>query len=170
MKTILKLVVAFAIFAMCNSVSAQDLKLAHINIDELIESMPENDSVMSAIRKKELELMNELELLQVEYNRNLEEYRQNYANWDDLVRLSREERLSTMLERVQGFQQSVRDRLQQEYIRLMQPVIEKANKAIDAVAKEKGLAYVLNTQALHYIAPGTLDLLPVVRQHLGIKD
>jgi outer membrane protein len=51
----------------------------------------------------------------------------------------------------------------------MQPVYEKANKAIEDVAKEQGVTYVLTSQAVLFKATGTLELLPAVKKHLGIN-
>ena len=78
----------------------------------------------------------------------------------------------TMQRRIQSFQEQAQESYQQEQAKLMQPVYEKASKAVETVAKEQGaqLVFDANPQILLYKAPGTLDLLPAAKQHLGIRD
>ena len=170
MKITLKLVFAVAAIALCSNISAQNLKLAHINLDELIASMPEYDSAMVKMQKFVQDLETELELLNVERNKKIEDYTKNQANWTDLVRSSREQEITGFNQRIQMFQEQAQESIQQEQGKLMQPVIEKANKAVEAVAKEQGITYVIgaNPQILIYKAVGTTDLLPAVKKHLGI--
>ena len=171
MKTIIKLVSVIAIVAFCNNVSAQNQKLAHISFNELIVSMSEYDSAMVKLQKHTQELELTMEEMQVEWNKKLEDFNKNQANWTDLVKQSKNDDLMTLRQRIETFQQNAQESTQQEYDKLMQPVIEKANKAIEAVAKEQGITYVIsdNSQILHFKAVGTIDLLPSVKKHLGIN-
>ena len=170
MKTTLKLVIVIAFVALCGNVSAQNIKLAHINFQELIVSLPEYDSAQVKADKvlKDLqELLNEME---VEFNRKNDEYQKNQESWTELVRQAKMEELTSMYQRLQTRQQQAGEQYQQESDKLMQPVIEKANKAIDTVAKEQNITYVIvdNPQILLFKAVGTLDLLPAVKKHLGV--
>ena len=171
MKITLKLVFAIAAVALCSTISAQNIKLAHINLDELIVSMPEFDSAQVKLQKFGQELQNELELLQVEVNRKQDEFSKNQANWTDLVKQSRNDELMSLYQRYQTFQQQAQESYELEQQKLMQPILEKANKAVENVAKEQGITYVFsaNNQILVFKAVGTLDLLPAVKNHLGIK-
>jgi outer membrane protein len=110
--------------------------------------------------------------MQVEYRKKIDEYSKNQENWTDLVKQAKLDEIQSMERRIQAFQESAQESLQQDYNKLLQPVIEKANKAVEAVAKEQGITYVItgDSQVLIYKAVGTLDLLPAVKKHLGIKD
>ena len=172
MKTIVKVVVAIVFVALCNNVSAQNLKLAHINKQELIVSMPEYEEATAQIQKIQEDLGKNLEEMQVEYRRKLDEFSKNQDNWTDLVKQSKIDEIQSIERRIQAFQEQAQESLQQDYNKLLQPVLEKADKAIDAVAKEQGVTYVINAnpEILLFKAVGTLDLLPLVKQHLGIKN
>jgi len=172
MKNIVKLVIAIVFVAMCNNVSAQTQKLAHISMQELITAMPEYEKAMAEFQKIQDSLGKNLEELQVEYRRKLDEYSKNQEGWTELVKQSKIDEIQSMERRIQAFQEGAQESLQQEYTKLLQPVLEKANKAVDAVAKEKGVEYVISAdnQILVFKAVGTLDLLPAVKQHLGIKN
>lgn len=168
MKTLLKSVFVIAAVVLCSNVSAQALKLAHINMQELIVSMSEYDTAMVKMQKFTKTLETELETMNVERNRKLEEYTSKSKDWTELVRQSREQEITAMNQRIQLFQEQAQENYEQENAKLMQPVVEKANKAIESVAKEQGITYVLSSQALHYRAVGSTDLLPAVKKHMGI--
>jgi outer membrane protein len=169
---ILKIVVAVSfVLAICNSTYAQKpLKLAHIDSQELMQSMPEWDSALVKMQKIQKDLQTEMEGLQVEYNRKLEEYANNQKNWTDLVRQSREQELRTLQQRMQEFQDAAGEDFQKEQAKLIQPIREKANKAIETVAKEQGITYVLEAQVLLFKATDSLDMLSLVQQQLGINN
>ena len=171
MKITLKIVFVIAMVALCSNVSAQTLKLAYLNTEELIVSMSEYDTLQVQMQKFIKVLEDELEIIRVELNRKYEDYAKNQANMTDLVRQSRTEEIQTLQQRMEIFQQQAQENIQQEQGRLFQPIQEKANKAIEAVAKEQGISYVIsgNPQILLYKAVGTIDLLPAVKAHLGIK-
>lgn len=171
MKTLLKLVTAVVIYTLSNGyASAQTQpKFAHINMQELIVSMAEYDSAMVKMQKITKGLEQELESMNVERNKKFEEYSTKSKDWTDLVRQSREQEIQGITSRIQQFQESAQQQIEDEQTKLMQPIYEKANKAIEAVAKEQGITYVLAAQALTYKAIDAKDLLPAVKQHLGIK-
>ena len=168
MKTTVKLVVVIVLFALCSNVSAQNIKLAHINYNELIISMPEHDSAMVKMQKYVQVLQTEMEALEVERNRKYEDFSKNQANWTDIVRQSKEQEILQLNQRIETFQQQAQESIQQKRSEFLQPVQEKANKAIETAAKEQGVTYVFDDQVLHFKAVGTLDLLPAVKKHLGI--
>ena len=173
MKTIVKIVVAIVLVALCSNVSAQTtLKLAHINKSDLIVSMPEYEAAMVELQKIEQSLMDTMEELQVEYRKKLDDYTRNFDNWADLVKQTKMEELQSMQNRIQVFQENAQETMQIEQQKVFQPIIEKADKAIEDVAKEQGVTYVINgdSQILLFKAVGTLDLLPAVKAHLGIKN
>ena len=172
MKTTLKLVLfVIAVAVLCNNVSAQTPKLAHINQDELIVSMSEYDSAVVKMQKFTKVLEDELEAMGVERNKKFEEYTTKSKDWTDLVRSSKEQELNAIGQRIQLFQEQAQESIQQEQAKLFQPVYEKANKAIEDVAKEQGITYVIsaNPQILLFKAVGSTDLLPSVKQKMGIK-
>jgi outer membrane protein len=168
MKNTIKLVLAITVIALCSNVSAQNLKLAYINMNELIVSMPEYESASAELQKVIQGLQSEMEEMQVEYNRKLEDYNQKQAGWADLVKQSKTEELIAFQQRIQSFQQQAEESLQQEEAKLMQPVYEKANKAIETVAKEQGVTGVINDQVLLYKDATMINLLSAVQKHLGI--
>lgn len=172
MKTLLKFVFVLAIVTLCGNVSAQKpLKLAHLNVDELVQSMPDYDTAMRKMQKLSKDLQTEMESMQVEYNKKFEDYNTNAKNLTDLVRQSREQELVAMQQKMQVFRESAQEQMDQEQAKLLQPIIEKINKAVEVVAKEQGITYVLsaNQQILLYKSLDSQDIMPLVQQQLGVK-
>jgi outer membrane protein len=168
MKTAIKLTVIAATL-LCSNLSAQTTKMAYISMQELITTMPEYDSAMVKMQKFIKDLEVEIEAMTVERNKQVAEYTEKQATWTELVRQSRGEAINAMQQKIQTFQEQAQESIQVEQAKLMQPVQERAAKAIETVAKEQGITHVLDAQVLHFKAVGTLDLLPAVKQHLGIK-
>ena len=168
MKNRLKLVLIITVIALCSNVSAQTPKFAHINLNELVLSMPEYDSASVKLQKFVQDYEQLLEEMNVELNRKYEDYSKNQANWSDIVRQTKMEDITTIQQRIGQTQQRANEEIDQEQSKLYQPVVEKANKAVETVAKEQGITYVFSDQALIFKATGTIDLLAAVQKHLGI--
>ena len=139
MKRIFGILALSAIFLIGQVASAQSFKFGHINSDELFSYMPEVDSVNSQLQAESTDLQNTLELLQVEFNNKYNDYVQELDNLTDLVRQTKEEDLAALQERIRNFEQGAQQQLQTRQLELMQPVLQKAEKAIKDVARENGL-------------------------------
>lgn len=165
----MKKIIFSALFAFLSiSLFAQTPKIAYINMQELITAMPEYDEAMKALQEKTKSLEDEMEQMMVERNRKLEEYSTKSKDWTDLVRQSREQEIQQMNERIQIFQQSAQQSLEEEQMKLLQPITEKANAAIAEVAKTQGITYVINSQVLVYQSTDAINILSNVKKHLGI--
>jgi len=66
---------------------------------------------------------------------------------------------------------SAQQQLQQKQAELLTPVFDKAEAAIEEVAKEQGLIYVFDVgpQVVLYKSNQSVDILPMVKQKLGIN-
>jgi outer membrane protein len=149
---------------------AQSLKTGHINRDEIIMAMPEYDTAMKQYNAYGQELTNALELMQVEYNNKLDQYVKDSKNLTDLVKANKEQELADMQNRINNFQQQAQTQLQDKQAQLLNPIIEKATKAINAVAKEGGYIYIYDIRTLVYVdTVKSINIGPQVKTRLGIK-
>ena len=150
------------------NLTAQDkLKLGHINSQELFQSMPESDTAQKKLQKAAKELENTLDELQVEFNKKYEDYMNNAENYSDLIRSTKEQEL----QQLQQFQEQADQDLQTQRTKLLKPIQDKALKAVNAVAEEHGYTYIFDTSlgSIVYSAENTDDILPLVKEKLGIK-
>jgi outer membrane protein len=109
--------------------------------------------------------------MQVEYNNKLDQYVKDSKTLTDLVKANKEQELADMQNRINNFQQQAQVQLQDKQAELLNPIVEKANNAINAVAKEGGYIYIYDVRTLVYVdTVKSTDIGPLVKTKLGIKE
>ena len=160
-----------ALFSLCFSVStqAQTLKFGHINVEELVNLMPERDSAYVRIQKFWNELEETFMGIQNEYQLKMTEYQQKQATWSALILETKSQELQQLAQRLEQFQQSAQEEMAQMQNIQFSPVYNKANEAIKKVGKELGLIYVFNSAGMPYIDENqSSNLLDKVKAELKI--
>jgi len=147
-------------------------KLAHLNVDELLGVMPETQAAEAELQKYAGQLQKEMEDMQKEAQAKYQNLIANQNNWTQL-RLSKEqEELQSMGQKMEEFQQRAQEELQKKQMDLMRPIIQKAQDAVNAVAKESKFTYVLDSSPSKGVVIFTENgenILPLVKAKLGIK-
>lgn len=165
------LIALIAIFSGKN-VLAQNFKFAHINKSVLIQAMPEYDSATVKLQKTQKELTNTLEIMQVELNNKYEAYNKDAKNLTDVVKQVKEQELADMQKRIGESQTNFQVKLQDLNTSLIQPIVAKADKAIQDVGKEGGYVYVFDVsggQVLYFDETKSTNIMPQVKTKLGLK-
>ncbi len=75
-----------------------------------------------------------------------------------------------MQQNIQQFQETAQQGMQQKQAELMQPILDKIQKAISEVGKEGGFTYIfdLATQSVAYYSADSQDVTDLVKQKLNI--
>lgn len=128
-------------------------KIAHLNLDSLISSMPESKTVKEESQNYLKSLENEVMAMTDEFQKKYNDYMANAEKMSDLVRKTKEEELTGMQRRIEEFKISAQQDYQKKMNEYLQPLIDKAKKAIEMVAKENGYKYVLD------VTPGNTNVL-----------
>ena len=141
-----------------NTAMAQ-AKLGHIDVATLISLMPETKKANTQMETMSNGFKADYDKMVTEYQNLAQKYQNEAASQSDAMNQTRAKELEDRQQRLQMFAQSAQ-----------QPIFEKAQEAINAVAKEKGLSYVFNTAsgALVYDGGG-VDLMPDVKKKLGLQ-
>ncbi len=166
------LFIALSIGLAGSGVKAQVVKFAHINKSALIQSMPEFDTAQAKLSRTSKELTNQLELMNVELNNKYEAFNKDEKNLTDVVKQVKVQELNDMQKRIQDSQTSFQQKLQDLNTSLIQPIVTKADNAIQAVGKEGGYIYVFDTsggQLLYFDETKSTNILAPVKQKLGLK-
>ena len=166
-KTISTLLIAgLSIFAF--TTSAQ--KLAHINLDSLLRSMPESDSARRTGQGHYQMLESEVESMQKEYQAKVQDYQAHEKTYTDLIKSTKQQEIQDMGQRIQAFQTSAQQDLQKFNDSITRPIIVKAKNAVNAVAKQHNYTYVFDTSSgvVIYSEPSD-DIYALVAEKLGIK-
>jgi outer membrane protein len=149
-----------------NTVQAQT-KVGHISTDLLISLMPETKALNTELEKLSKTYENELKAEQAKLEAKIQKYQAEVASQTDEVNQQRgaevEKDRQSLYQASQIAQQDIAKKRDEK----LKPILEKAKKAIDAIADEQGFTYVLEASTL-IVANGT-DLLPDVKAKLGIQ-
>lgn len=175
MKKILKLTLAVALMMCATVASAQ--KFGRVDLAAIVPNMPEFKEAQTNLEAYGLDLQNQLEQIQVEFNQKYAEYEKNRATYTDTIRQMKESELQQLQQRFQEFQQIAQQDIQQKEAELMEPIYNKANEAVKAVAEAGGYMAIFSTAGdmatsagLAYFDPAALtDITAEVKKRLGIE-
>ena len=159
-------VIALAALA---TLTASAQTFGRVNFQELLMLAPEMDAAREAIAASQKEAEETYSAMVEEYQGKLTQYQQKQATWTAAIRESKERELMEIQNRIQEFQQSISQELQQQQNQLTAPIQEKVTKAITDIAKAKGLTAVFDLpQALYLDETKVIDLTPDARKALNI--
>lgn len=176
MKKLLKLTLAMVFVLGASSASAQ--KLGRVDLAAIVPNMPEYTEAVANLETYGKDLQNQLEQIQVEFNQKYADYEKNMNTYNDTVRQMKESELQQLQQRFGEFQQIAQQDMQKKEAELMEPIYEKANAAVNTVAKAGGYAVIFSTAGdqaaaagLAYFDPAQVkDITAEVKKQLGIVD
>ena len=161
-------VIALAALA---TLTASAQQLAKVNFQELVMLMPEMDAARETIAASQKEAEETYSAMVEEYQGKLSQYQQKQATWTAAIRESKERELMEIQNRIQEFQQSISQELQQQQNQLTAPIQEKANNAVTELAKAKGVTVLFDiSQAIYFDESKVLDLTAEARKALNIPE
>jgi len=171
MKNAFVLFLSLFLFVNMPSLQAQvKLKLGHINTNELMEAMPGRDSAQKVLQDYGKSLEDQLTLMSNEFQTKYQDYLTNEASYLEPIKQAKQKELVDLQTRIDDFKTQAQEMLTQKEAELVQPLIDKAKKAIDEVAVEKGYNYIFDTGtgALIYYQDSD-DIMPFVKLKLGMQ-
>ena len=165
------IVVLVALLAFGGSAMAQkNVKLGHINSNDLMQIMPGRDTAMALLQKEVEDLQAEMEAMKKEYETRVNDYLAKKDQLSELIRKSKESDIQKMAERIETFQTNAQKLLEDRQEELLKPIVDRAKAAIEEVGKENGYTYIFDAGV------GTLlysqdsdDIMPLVKKKLGLK-
>lgn len=171
MKSVFKIFVLGILMFSASFAKAQAPKFGHIDLQALIQVMPERADAEKKFNAFQKELEDALGVMQKEFQTLYMEYATKRDSLSETVRKMKEDDLNAKNERIQTYQQNAQQQLQAKQAELLKPVFDKADKAVKEVGAEKGLIYVfdMSTRVILYNSKESVDLLPFVKTKLGIK-
>lgn len=132
--------------------------------------MPEYQKAETDLQTYGKSFQEQLETMGKEYQKKLQEYQGGEKTMTDAVREVKQKELIDLQSRIESTQQSAQEKVGKKRDELLGPILDKAEKAIKDVGKEKAYDYVFD------ISTGTLlyhkdsdDITPLVKAKLGIK-
>lgn len=151
------------------SVSAFAQKFAYVDFNELVMLMPEMDEARATLEENSKTNEEIMMSMYEEYQSKYQQYEQKSSTWTAAVLEAKQRELMEIEQRLQQTQQSLQQEIQQLQQSLQAPIMEKATKVVNDLAKAKGVAAVFEVASLLYVDPAQMvDLTPEARTALNI--
>lgn len=165
MNVIKSILLTLVLFVGASAVQAQT-KVAHINTEELIASMPETKALQAKLEKLGKTYDDEVKAKENQLKAKFEKYNAEFESQTEATNTERTKEVQMEAQKIEQFKAEAVKDLQKQEQEGLKPILEKAQKAIDDVAAAQGFDYVFNVNML-VVAKGK-DLLPDVKAKLGI--
>jgi len=153
------------------SLMAQEVKLGHVNSQEILSAMPERVTIEKTIKDLQDQWEKEMTKMREEYYAKIKEFQDKQATMPESIKQARQSEIAELEQRISTFQQTASTDLGKKQQELFTPVIDKVKKAINEVEAENGYLYLfdLSTQGIIYQSPKSNDVTPLVKKKLGLK-
>ena len=168
MKHLKTLVLAAALLIGSTSFMNAQSKVAHINTQELVASMPATKAAQAEIEKLSKTYQAEIQTMGTEYQNKIKQYDAEAATQTNEENQKRAVEVQGMEQSIRQYQQQAQQDIQKKEFDLLKPITERAKAAIQKVARAQGFTYVLDsTQGQGVILADGKDLMADVKKELG---
>ncbi|MES2426688.1 MAG: OmpH family outer membrane protein [Bacteroidota bacterium] len=170
MKKLFKVALVAVCIVLVGNFAKAQTKIGYINTNELVPAMPEYKTVNTQIDLFKKTYVDQLQLLGKELQDKSADYQAKQATMTDAVKTMKQSELADLQKRAQDYQTKAQQDVEAKGSELMKPLIDKFHAAIEAVAKEKGYTYVIDSSTTQLlVSPAGDDLMAAVKVKLGIK-
>lgn len=162
---------ALMTFAGFQQAFAQGKKIGHVALSEIVALLPEKAAADTAYARFTDELEKEYYGMEAELNSLIQDYQEKEKTYSEEMKKIKQSKIQTKQQELQVFaQQTIQQQLQEKQYKLTFPLIEKVEKAVKEVAKEKGYAYVFDRAEGQMIVWDETDALDAdVKKKLNIS-
>ena len=164
----LKSLLLIAVFTLGLGGVANAQKMGHIDFEKLVSEMPETKSLKTDLEKLGKTYQDEIEGMRKKLDAKIKKYTAEQASQTEEINKIRAQEVQQENARFEQLRQTAQQESQKKYYDGLDPIIKKAQKAIEDVATAKGIVYVLDASA----GKGLLvtkgeDLYAAVKAKLG---
>ncbi len=154
--------------------SAQNFKLGYTNIEYILQGLPDSKDIQTklAVDKGQYEKL--IQEKTAEAQKLYEIYVKEGPSMSAVIKADKEKTLQNKQNELQELQQNSEQALQKKQQELIEPVMAKIQTAIEAVAKENGYTFVLNSDAGYgttpviLVAPESDNITNLVFKKMGV--
>jgi outer membrane protein len=168
MKHLKNLFLTTAIILACSFNAQAQSKIAHINTQELVESMPETKSAIAEIEKLKKTYETDIQAMETELENKIKQYDAEASTKTDEENAKRVQEVQGMDQSINQYKVQAQQDLQNKQRDLLVPITEKAKNAILKVGNAQGFDYVLDSSpGGGMIMANGKDLLADVKAAMG---
>lgn len=157
------------VFGLSQTILAQSTKMGLVDQQAIVLDMPEYASAQKKFSEREASKMKEIETLYLQYQTKMQEYEtvMMSGSASSAEQQALETEIMGLQERIQRAEEMAQMYLADYNTDLMEPINEKLNAAIQAVAKANGYTHVTDLTRF-YVYPESDDITGKVKAHLGL--
>lgn len=155
-----------------SATAVAQVKIGYMNMQEVLSELPERQQIEEQLNSLVEEKQQELQQQATDFQNAVAQYQENQNALSEQQRQTREEELAEMQDSLNEYQQSIQVEVQQRRAELLQPVYNRIDQAIAAIADEMGLDFVLNKSTnmgdniVYFSSQQELDITPKVIDRL----
>lgn len=171
MRNVFKVALIAVSFLFVGEFSQAQSKIGYVDFQGLVGQMPEAKTIKPQIDAYQKQFVDQLTTMNNELQTKGKAFQDQSATMTDAVKATKQTELQDLQKRMQDYQTNAQQQVDAKSAELIKPLSEKARAAVNAAAKEKGIAYVLDASQgspLLVSADGT-DLMAAAKIKLGIK-
>jgi len=165
----LKRLVLAMLLALPVGAFAQDLKIAHVNTQEVFNAMPELSAMESEIADLNKSFTEELKRMEDEYSKKYAEFIEKADSLPENIKIRRMQEVQDIQQKIETFYQQARQDVQKKQQELQAPIEKKIADAIRLVGEEQGYTYVLQSGVFLHISAKAIDATQLVKSKLGLR-
>jgi outer membrane protein len=170
MKKLFKVALVALSMLMVGNFAHAQTKIGYLNFQALVTQMPEAKTLKVQLDTYQKQFTDQLSVMNTELQTKGQDYQKNSATMTDAVRTAKQTELQDIQKRMQDYQNNAQQQVDAKANELEKPLIDKARAAVDAVAKEKGYTYVLDSSQIQLlVSPAGDDLTEATKAKLGLK-
>lgn len=164
----IKTIAIACLLLITSAITAQELKFGHVNVQELIMELPDKKDADTKLQAEAQILQDRLKVMSEEHEKKYRDYIAQRETMPELIRTTMEKEIQDIEQRLQNYQLMAQQTLQKKEQEIYQPILEKVQRAIDAVGQEQGLIYIfdISSQVVLYHSEKSLDCGPLVKAKL----
>ena len=147
------------------TVAAQEsMKIGYMNPQNVLDQLPEKQDVEQKLQQLAEQKRGELEQRTIEFQQRVSQFQQNQGSMTEQQIQQTEQQLQQQQQQLEQYRMSIQRQLQQRRSELLSPIFNRIDSAIQKVAKEKNLTFVLNqatsmgNKIIYYTANEQMDI------------
>jgi outer membrane protein len=163
------LLFVFSLTAFVSTRSTAQGKIAYINMQELVSSMPEAKRAYDTLQLMEQEITKDGQALYAEFQAKVEAYKKIEATLKPEIKEVKLKELEAAQASIEDYKTRMGQKLNMREQQLTLPVIAKAKKAVSDIATEKGYVCVIDNSKDVIVVATCEDLMSAAKLKLGIR-
>jgi outer membrane protein len=162
-----QILLALAIAFMATTATAQ-IKLGHANVQEILMVLPERAVAEKEVQDLAKKLETRLQTMSGEYQKKVESFTNERESLSRAEQESQYNEIMDLQKRIEEFRQTAQVEIQNKENALLQPMIEKIERAIESVGKSNGFTYIFDTSTGAVLFEGGEDVSGLIKTSMGI--